>query len=189
MKINNIDIDKIYQAEKEICTNVDLAFKIISVEGYWNFDDDNGQFISSLGSNNDSHDIVSDNPNFLGGSDKYPEPLKYFLFGIASCFASSYVISASINDVVLKSLSVKIVGKFNYSYFYSLSNKPKIEEIELFITVNSNATKTELVRIKNSAMECCPALSAIDKSVIVDVQVLFKDNHAKNKSNVKTKIN
>ncbi len=189
MKINNIDIDKIYQAEKEIYTNVDLAYKIISVNGYWNFDDDNGQFISSLGSKNNSQDIISDNPNFLGGSDKYPEPLKYFLFGIASCFASSYVISASINDVVLKSLSVKIVGKFNYSYFYSLSNEPKIEEIELFITVNSNATKTELMRIKNSAMECCPALSAIDKSVIVDVQLIFKDNSAKNKSDLKTNIN
>ncbi len=176
MKINNIDIDRIYQAEKEVYINVDLAYKIISVNGYWNFADNNGQFISSLEFNNDSQNVISDNPNFLGGSDKYPEPLKYFLFGIVSCFASSYVISASINDIKLKSLSLKIEGKFNYSYFYSLSSEPKIEEIKLFITVDSNATKTELMRIKNSALECCPALSAIDKSVIIGVQLIFNDN-------------
>ncbi len=189
MKINNIDIDEIYKAEKEIYTNVDLAYKIISVKGYWNFEDDNGQFISSLKYKNSVQNVVSDNPNFLGGSDKYPEPLKYFLFGIVSCFASSYVISASINDVVLKSLSVKIEGKFNYSYFYSLSNEPKIEEIKLYITVDSNATKTELMRIKNSSIECCPALSAIDKSVIVDVQIMFKDNSAGKESGLKSIVN
>lgn len=189
MKINNIDIDKIYKAEKEIYTNSDLAYKIISVNGYWNFKDENGQFISSLEYKNNSQGVVSDNPNFLGGSAKYPEPLKYFLFGIASCFASSYVISASINNVILKKMEVKIDGKINYSYFYSLSNEPKIEEIKLFITVESNATKTELMRLKNSAIECCPALSAIDKSVIINVQLIINDNSGDNKTIFKTSNN
>lgn len=182
MKINSVELDKIYDAEKEIYNDLNLANKKIAIDGRWNFNDDAGQFTTVLKSSKNIIELKSDNPDYLGGSENYPEPMKYFLFGIACSFASSYVNSASIKGILLKELHVKIEGKLNYSYFYSISDDPRIEEIKLTLTVDSVVTKRELLKLKDSAIKCCPALFAIDKDVKVDIQLISKRSVSVNNS-------
>ena len=179
MKLNNVDIDKIYNAEKEIYDDLALTQKNTSVEGKWNFNTELSQFTASLKYPKGDTIIKTDNPVFLGGNHSQPEPMQYFLFGIAASYASAFTNRASIKGIELEDLVVKADVKLNYSYFFSISDDPKIEEINILLEVESNSSREELVRVKNEAFECCAALSAIDESVIVNVRLEIL-NHVDN---------
>jgi len=174
VKINNVDLNKIYEAEKEIYNNLELTCKKLAVNGRWNFNGEAGQFTTVFKSSKNIVELKADNPDYLGGNEDYPEPMKYYLFGIGSSFASSFVNSASIKGILLKELLVKVECKLNYSYFYSISDDPRIEEIKITLTVDSVASKNDLIKLKDSVTKCCPALFAIDKSVNVFIELISR---------------
>ncbi len=74
MKLNNVDIDKIYNAEKEIYEDLSLTNHKAAVSGFWNFNNEPGQFTASLKYPSGNAVIETDNPSFLGGNDSQPEP-------------------------------------------------------------------------------------------------------------------
>ncbi len=177
MKLNKVNVDKIYLAEKEIYGDLSLANKNITVDGEWILNDrERGQFEAALDFLDGSALAKTDNPAYLGGNENYPEPMQYFLFGIASSFASSYALNASIRGIALNSLSVKIDAKLNYSYFFSVSDDPKIEEITVTLTVAGNASDEELTKLNETALGCCPALSVLKNSVQIKSKLVIKKN-------------
>lgn len=175
MKLNNVDIDKIYNAEKEIYEDLSLTNQKVIIDGQWNFNNGHGQFTASLKYPNGDAVIKTDNPSFLGGNDSQPAPMQYFLFSIAASYASSFTNSASIKGISLKNLSVNVEAKVDYSYFFSISDDPKIEEINIWVIVASNVSEERMMQVKELALKCCPVLSVINDSVIVNVH-LTMDN-------------
>lgn len=175
MKLNNVDIDKIYNAEKEIYDDLEMTQKNFSVNGKWNFLIGPGQFTASLKYPSGNAVIETDNPSFLGGNDSQPEPLQYFLFSIAASYASSFTNSASLRGILLKDLSINVEANVDYSYFFSISDDPKIEEINISVEATSNVSEERMMQVKELALKCCPVLSVLDDSVIVNVH-LTMDN-------------
>jgi uncharacterized OsmC-like protein len=175
MKLNNVDIDKIYSAEKEIYDDLTLTQKELRVKGKWNFNDESGKFTASLKYADGDVNLKTDNPYFLGGDESQPEPMQYFLFSIAASYASSFTNSASIKGISLNALSVIAEAKIDYSYFFSISDDPKIEEINIWVEVKSDASEERLIQIKELALKCCPVLSVIDDSVNVKVHLSIGD--------------
>ena len=173
MKLNNVDIDKIYNAEQEIYDDLALTQKNLSVEGKWNFNNAPGQFAASLKYPNGDTVIKTDNRSFLGGNDSQPEPMQYFLFSIAASYASSFTNSASLRGILLKDLSVNVGAKVDYSYFFSISDDSRINEINISVEVESDASEERIFQLKELALNCCPILSVIDDSVNINVHLLI----------------
>jgi len=171
MKLNNVDIDKIYNAEQEIYDDLALTQKNFSVEGKWNFENEPGQFAALLKYPNGDAVIKTDNPSFLGGNDSQPEPMQYFLFSIAASYASSFTNNASIRGILLEDLSINVEAKVDYSYFFSISDDPKVEEINISVEASSNVSEEKILRVIELALKCCPVLSVIDDSVSVNVRL------------------
>ena len=175
MKLNNVDLNKIYNTEKEIYDNLSLTNRKVVVDGHWNFENNSEQFEANLKYPKGNTVIKTDNSSFLGGNDSKPEPVQYFILGIAASYASSFVNSASIRGILLKNLSVKVEANLNYSYFFSISDDPKIEEINITLEVESNAEQNKLIELKESALKCCPALSALNSDLKVNVNLIIKE--------------
>ena len=113
MKINNVDIDKIFSTEKEIYDNLSLTNRKVAVDGQWNSSNEFWQFKASLKYPKGDAVVKTDNSSYLGGNDSQPEPIQYFLFGIAASYASSFVNSASIRGILLKDLKVMVDAKLD----------------------------------------------------------------------------
>jgi len=163
--------------------NLSLTNRKVAVKGQWNFNNESGQFEATLKYPKGNAVIRTDNSSFLGGNDSQPEPIQYFLFGIAASYASSFANSASIRGILLKDLTVRTEAKLNYSYFFSIGDDPKIEEINISVTVESSTGNDKLTDLRDLSYKCCPALSALGSNVNVNINLVVKNQMSMVNSN------
>lgn len=84
------------------------AVKEFSVEGEWILEEGFPQFRSRVPFESGEVTLLMDNPTPMGGSGSAPNPLQYCLFGLASCFASTYMMVATQKGVTIDRLSVRV---------------------------------------------------------------------------------
>jgi uncharacterized OsmC-like protein len=84
------------------------AIKEFSVEGEWILEEGAPQFRARIPFENGEVTLAMDNPTPMGGSGSAPNPLQYCLFGLASCFASTYMMVATQKGVTIDRLSVRV---------------------------------------------------------------------------------
>lgn len=165
MKLNNVNVDALQATVQAAQDNPATARRVNRVEGSWNLVEGQPQFVAVLGFDKGELLVEADQPPPQGGGGTRPGPVQYCLFGLASCFAATYVSNAAMMGVELRKLRVVAEADVNFSRTFGLSDEPIIEGVRITVDVESDAPEKELHRVEEMAAQRCPAVFCMTNQV------------------------
>jgi len=166
--INHVDLDKIKNNIRSIEEDHTKAKKINRIEGDWNCTGSSGpQFKAEIKLETGNFTLEADSPSFLGGSGTRPGPLHYCVFGLTSCFASTFMTLAAMENIVIESAHFSGECNVDFSKTFGLSEKPIIENAKFKISVKSDADTATLERLTKLAEERCPGMFSLTNKIAV----------------------
>ena len=173
--INHVDLDKIKNNIRSIEEDHTKAKKINRIEGDWNCTGSSGpQFKAEIKLETGNFTLEADSPSFLGGSGTRPGPLHYCVFGLTSCFASTFMTLAAMENIVIESAHFSGECNVDFSKTFGLSEKPIIENAKFKISVKSDADTATLERLTKLAEERCPGMFSLTNKIAVKTE-LYKE--------------
>lgn len=122
--------------------------------------------------------FVSDEPVELGGTDQGPNPVEYVLGAFAACQEIVIKAYATVLDIDLKSVDVKVEGNLDLHGFLNLNEeRAGFKSVTYKTTIETNETDSEkLQQLEALSVARCPVLDIIQNPVEIDGEVIFK-NH------------
>jgi len=117
--------------------------------------------------------IVDEPPQLLGES-KGPTPQEYLMSGVGACIMVGFVVHASIKNIDIKCLNVKVTGGLDLAGFLDLRDDAKVEMsgIEYEIQIDANATPEVLAEIERSAVDFSPNAMTVSRGIPLSGKVV-----------------
>jgi len=97
MGMNNINLEGMKSFAEEVKQDLAKSKRIKKIECSWNFDERKPQMTSKLQHPKGETTVHSDLAPFMGGTGSAPDPIQYCLFGLACCFAGTFMSTALSN--------------------------------------------------------------------------------------------
>ena len=108
------------------------------------------------------HELLSDLPEALGGTDQGPSPLEVALAALGSCVATTLVVHAAAKGVPLRAASVKLSGELDLRGFLNLAEvRTGYERLKLDITLDADLTDEEIASFVQSGLRFSPVLDLL----------------------------
>ncbi len=158
MGLNNINTIAAGKFMEEAQNNPQIAKKSKRVEGEWVFEEEKPQFKATLAYKEGERVVESDFAPFMGGNGLAPDPIQYCLYGMAACYAGTFVSLATMEGIAIRKLQVVVENKVNLTRTFGLSDNPIVEGVELTMDVESDASREKLEEIESLAKERCPGV-------------------------------
>ncbi len=171
MNINNIDVNKANQFIEEVKQDLSLAKKSKRIIGHWNFESGKPQFESRLEFSRGSEVIYSDQAPFMGGNGIRPDPIQYCLFGMAACYAATFVSIATMEGVDLKELKVVAENQVDLCKSLGLSDNPIVERVKLTIEVKTDTPENNIKEIEIMARDRCPGVFCLTNPIPLETEI------------------
>lgn len=165
MRINNVNIDAAGAFMEKVKADPGAAKKQKRVEGEWNFAEGRPQFAAVLPHDKGTTTAQADFAPFMGGEGLAPDPIQYCLYGLAACYAGTYVGIAAAQGVVLRGLKVVAENRVDLSRSLGLSDNPVVEQVSLSLVVESDADRATLAEIEALARERCPGVYCLTNPI------------------------
>jgi uncharacterized OsmC-like protein len=163
--INNVNVEAMKAFAAEIERDPAAGVKTKRVVGEWIFAEGEPQFRATLEYPNGTQVTESDFAPPMGGRGLRPDPVQYCLFGMASCFASTYAAVAAAEGVPLKRLRVAIENRLDMSRALGVSDRPPIQGVTMTLDVEADAPRETLERLRRLAEERCPGVYCITQAI------------------------
>lgn len=170
--VNHVDLEKVQNSVNAMRSDPTKAKRVNKVEGEWICESSQGpQFKADFQLETGKFTLEADSPSFLGGTGTRPGPLHYCVFGLTSCFASTFMTLAAMEGIEIK--SARFAGECNvdFSKTFGLSDKPIIENAKFRVTVKSNASEEALRRLTKLAEERCPGMFSLTNKINVETEL------------------
>ena len=168
--VNLIELNKTIGSAKK---DKNLLKKQMVVEGEWSLIENKPQFNSKISTQSGKTYLLNaDEPIAFGGSEAAPNAVKYCLFGIAACYAATFVQWATIKRINLKKLGVKITGDLNVNKRFAVSEEDIVNYIEIKLDVSSESKASEIQEIKDITDKRCPAMFCMTNNIKVKTEIL-----------------
>jgi len=106
-----------------------------------------------------------DNPTFMGGGGKYPGPMHYCFFGLASCYTGTFATMAAMLGIEIKKLTTRVEADVNFSKVFGLSESPIMEEVRVKLHVVSDAPAEKIKEAEALALQRCPVVFTLRNPV------------------------
>ena len=127
-----------------------------------------GGFYTEVSAN--GHNLVADEPESFGGTDKGPDPYGYLLGALGSCTAMTLRMYADRNDWPLDSVTVRL--KHGKIYADDCNNcetaSGKVDRIEREIEVEGDLTSEQREKLLEIADKCPVHRTLTSETVIED---------------------
>jgi uncharacterized OsmC-like protein len=172
MRLNNIDLDALTEFAGEVKRDLTKAKKSKQVECTWRLEEGNPQVESVVQFPTGEALLQADFAPFMGGSGLAPDPLQYCLFGLASCFASTFANTAAAEGVKLQRLTVSAENFMDLSRTMGLSNNPIVEKVKFTVRVKSEASSETLKKLEKLSKERCPAVFCLTQPISLETEVV-----------------
>jgi uncharacterized OsmC-like protein len=169
--MNNVNVEKMREFVELAEKNPKQAVKEKSVSGEWIFDTGKPQFVAEVSYQKGKISLPCELPHFAGGWGSSPDPLQYCLYGLAACFAATFVATATSEKIELKSLKVTAENRVDLRKQMGLSKDPIIQRVGLRVHVDANASMSELERLLKLAEERCPGAECVTRSIPLSVRL------------------
>ena len=105
------------------------------------------------------HKLIADMPASVGGNASGPTPGVYGRAAFGSCLAIGYMMQASALDVKIESLEVEVQADYDDGALFGTSSAPPgYLEVRYTVTVESDATEDEILRMIDIADKQSPYL-------------------------------
>ncbi|MFQ6011519.1 MAG: OsmC-related (seleno)protein [Nitrososphaerales archaeon] len=97
----------------------------------------------------------------MGGTDKGPPPLTYFLGGIGCCELSFYTVCATMLGVSIDSMELDIVGELDWNGPYGLNKNSSFKGFTTTVKIKSKENKKKIRDLVKLVHRSCPAYNTI----------------------------
>ncbi len=124
--------------------------------------------------------MVADMPASVGGNGAGPTPGVYGRAALGSCLAIGYMMHASKMNIVIEGLQVEIQADFNDgALFGTADTRPGYAEVRYTITVESNASEAELLKLFDEADKHSPYLDVFShkQKCIRTIKIVSSKTH------------
>ncbi len=118
-------------------------------------------------------ELIIDEPESLGGTDKGANPVEYLLASYAGCLSVVAHITAQEKGIILNDLQINITGNINPERFLGKSKKERagFKKINVEITSNSNISEQEKDEWIREIIERCPVGDNLKNTSEVNINI------------------
>lgn len=108
----------------------------------------------------------ADEAEVTGGEDSAPNPLEYLVASLGACQAITYKALASLKDIQLDNVEVKVKGYTDLNGFLGLDSKtrPGYLKVEVETIIESEEDPELLKELSNQVEKLCPVLDIFSRS-------------------------
>ena len=171
MKINNINAQAAGEFVEQVKAEATLAKKAKRIEGRWSFTEGEPQFSATMSHQTGDTTVRADFAPFMGGEGLAPDPIQYCLYGLAACYAGTFVGVAAAQGVVLRSLSVTAENRVDLSRSLGLSDNPVVEQVTLTVDVDSDADQGTIEELERLAGARCPGVYCLTNPIPLETRL------------------
>ncbi|MEW6366560.1 MAG: OsmC family protein [Acidobacteriota bacterium] len=171
MKPNNVNMTGMMAFVEQAKSDPAVLKKQKRVDGVWNLAEGQPQFAATLAYPAGERTLETDLPPFMGGAGLAPDPIQYCLFGLAACFAGTFVSLAAMDGVTLSSLRVIAENQLDLTRPMGLGDKPVVEKVTLRLLVESDADDARLQELERLARERCPGVYCLTQPIPLETRV------------------
>lgn len=171
MKINNVNVQAAGAFFEEVKADPDKAKKHKRVVGSWNFEEGRPQFSAALAHATGESEVASDFAPFMGGEGLAPDPIQYCLYGMAACYAGTFVGLAAAEGIALRDLKVVAENRVDLSRSLGLSDNPVVEQVTLTLEVDADADHETLDELQGKARERCPGVYCLTHPIPLETHL------------------
>ncbi len=171
MKVNNVNIEAAGAFVEQVKADPSLAKRSKRVEGRWSFDEGQPQFSAVMSHKTGETAVQADFAPFMGGEGLAPDPIQYCLYGLAACYAGTFVGLAAAQGVALRSLSVVAENRVDLSRSLGLSEVPVVEQVSLTLQVDTDAGEEHLAELERLARERCPGVYCLSNPIPIEFKL------------------
>lgn len=158
----------------QVKRNPQDAKKSKRIEGEWVFEEGKPQFRSTLAYQKGQMTLGCELPPFSGGWGGAPDPIQYCLYGLAACYATTFVAAATSLGVELTSLKIVAENQMNLTKQLGLSSENIIENVKFTVTAKGNASKDLMQRVKEMADQRCPGVECLTRPIPLVTELAWK---------------
>lgn len=158
--MNNIQLQALEQTAKMVAENPEMKMRPWHAEVTWKDGVENKVKIR------DFAPFSTDEPEILGGTDKAPNPVEMLIGAAASCFAITFEVMASQNNIELTNISIDIDAQLNAAVFLGLEEgKGGILNPVITLTAETSADKETLKKVAKTALKNSPVINSLKEEV------------------------
>ena len=150
------------------------AKKSKRVEGEWVFEEGRPQFRAVVTYKEGEQIVEADFAPFMGGGGLAPDPIQYCLYGMASCFAGTFVALATQEGIALRSLRIAVENKVDLTRTLGLSDHPIVERVEITLTVGTDASREKVEALEQLAQERCPGIYCLTHPIPLTTRLVVE---------------
>ena len=175
MKPNNVNLEGMMAFVEQAKQDPAVLKKQKRVEGTWSFDPGGPQFRATLAYPAGERVLEADLAPFMGGAGLAPDPIQYCLYGLAACFAGTFVSLAAADGVVLQGLKVIAENQVDLTRPMGLGDKPVVEKVSLKLMAQSDADMAKLQDLERLARERCPGVFCLTQPIPLETSIARAD--------------
>ncbi|MEK6583913.1 MAG: OsmC family protein [Nitrospirota bacterium] len=164
-RINNVDLSKVMEFGEQIKNDPDKAKRTQVIEGEWLINEGGAQFRSAIKFEGGETVFEVDSPTFMGGGGKFPGPMHYCFYGLASCYTATFATMAAMLGIELKKLTTRVEADVNFSRVFGLGDQPVMEEVRVILNVVSDAPEAKIKEAEELAIQRCPVVFTLKNPV------------------------
>jgi len=174
--MNNMNLEGMKTFMEEVKQDLSKAKKSKKVECSWNFNEGKPQIESRVQHPKGETILRSDFAPFMGGEGLAPDPIQYCLFGLAACFAGTFMSMATMKGIKIEGLNVSAENFTDLTKTLGLTDNPIVEKVKIILTVKSDVKKEQLKELEKLAHERCPGVYCLVNSVPLESALVIQTN-------------
>lgn len=157
MRINSIDMSDLQAVRDRGKDDLAELWTTKRVSGSWDLTGDRPMFQSTIPYGDDeSTEVTMDVTPILGLPGRAPDPLEYFLAGLAACYSTSVLLTATLEGVEVSALSASAQLKLDTSQAFDLTDNQPIRGVAVDVRITADADAETLQRWHLLARSRCP---------------------------------
>lgn len=161
---HNVNVGAARDFAAEVQRDPAAGRKHKQVEGAWTFTEGQPQFAAQVEYAKGQAELRCEMPPFAGGWGTSPDPLQYCLYGMAACYATTFVGAAAAEGVPLTKVRVRAENDVDLRKQLGLSKDPIVQRVK-FTVWAEGAPREALERLKRLADERCPAVECVTRAI------------------------
>jgi uncharacterized OsmC-like protein len=174
--MNNMNLEGMKTFMEEVKQDLSKAKKSKKVECSWNFNEGKPQIESRVQHPKGETILRSDFAPFMGGEGLAPDPIQYCLFGLAACFAGTFMSMATMKGIKIEGLNVSAENFTDLTKTLGLTDNPIVEKVKIILTVKSDVKKEQLKELEKLAHERCPGVYCLVNPVPLESALVIQTN-------------
>ncbi len=171
MKPNNVNLQGMMAYVEQAKSNPGVLKKQKRVEGGWGFQEGHPQFKATVAYPTGERTLDADLAPFMGGAGLAPDPIQYCLYGLAACFAGTFMSLAAADGITLRSLRVVAENQVDLTKPTGLGDKPVVEKVMLKLIADADASDAKVRELEQMARERCPGVHCLTNPIPLETRV------------------